>query len=170
MDEITQKKRQFERLSASIYDFGQANFGARYLLKKGWHSKPWERRGTIYQQQTAFVTNLIVAYARPFTESKGWPAFPPKLTKFFNAEQREMHDRLLQMRHEIFAHSDSQHFEFRPEVYGSIRSTLERVPFAVLSADEAKCIKVMTDSLIKLTNNKIDDLHDLLAPSDSESD
>jgi hypothetical protein len=102
MQEISHKKTQLERLFASTYDFGQANFCARYLLKKGWHSNPWERRGTIYAQQTAFVTNLIVAYARPFVTSKGWPAYPSKLTNF-DAMQKEMHERLLQMRHEIFA-------------------------------------------------------------------
>lgn len=159
------KKRQFERLCASQYDFAQANFCARYLLKKGWHSMPWERRGTIYAQQTAFVTNLIVAYARPFTASKGWPAFPSKLTKFFGAEQQEMHDRLLQMRHEIFAHSDSLHFSFRPFVLGGLRSTIEKVPFAVLSADESERVKAMTDGLIRITSQKLDELHKELAES-----
>ena len=158
MDKISHKKRQFERLFASLYDFGQANFCARYLLKKGWHSKPWERRKTIYAQQTAFVTNLIIAYARPFVESTGWPAFPSKLTKF-DAEQRGMHKRLLQMRHKIFAHSDSEHFSFQPEKFGGIRTTLQGVPFYVLSSDETERVKVMTDDLIKATNKKIDELH-----------
>jgi len=155
MQEISHKKRQFERLFASKYDFAQANFCARYLLlKKGWHFRPWERRGTIYAKQTAFVTNLIIAYARPFVASKGWPAFPTKLINF-DAAQREMHKRLLQMRREIFAHSDSEHFSFRPVDTG----TIEQVPFAVLSTVETEHVKVMTDDVIKSTNKKLRELH-----------
>ncbi|MCW2282712.1 hypothetical protein M2323_000473 [Rhodoblastus acidophilus] len=130
MQEIVQKKKQYERLFAATYDFAQARFCARYLLKKKWHSRPWERRGSIYQQQTAFVTNLIIAYARPFTKSKGWPGFPLRLVNF-SAEHAEMHKKILVARHEIFAHSDSRHFEFNPVKLGKyIATTIELVPFA----------------------------------------
>jgi len=165
MPEISHKKRQFDRLFASTYDFAQANFCARYLLKKGWHSNPWKRRGTIYQQQTAFVTNLIIAYARPFVGSKGWPAFPSKLTRFDTAQQ-DIHKKLLQMRHEVFAHSDSDHFNFRPVDMGSFRTTIERAPFAVLSSDETERVKVMTGDLIKATRKKLDELHRELVETD----
>jgi hypothetical protein len=67
---------------ASSHDFAQANFYARYPLKKGWHGQPWERRGTFYQRQTAFVTNLVIAFARSFTKGRGWPSFPEKLVHF----------------------------------------------------------------------------------------
>jgi hypothetical protein len=167
MHKAPQKKKQFERLFASTYDFSQANFCARFLLKKGWHSKPWERRGTVYAQQTAFVTNLIIAYARPFTKSRGWPDFPLRLIKF-DVEQQDMHKQLLRMRHEIFAHSDSEHFSFRPLDMGSYRTTIEHVPFAVLSGDEAKCVKVMTDALLRATNQKLGELHKELAENFSD--
>ena len=158
MQTLAQKKKQFDRLCASANDFRQANFCARYLLKKGWHSHPWERRGTIYAQQTAFVTNLIIAYARPFVLSKGWPAFPFKLTNF-TVKQREMHERLVQMRHEIFAHSDSLHFNFWPLDMGNYRTIMEETPFAVLSAAETALIKVMTDNLIEFTSNKLNEVY-----------
>jgi hypothetical protein len=154
--ELTYKQKQFERLFASRYDFAQANFCACYLLKKGWHSRPWERRGTIYQQQTAFVTNLIIAYARPFTSSKGWPAFPLKLVDF-NKSQKALHERMLQKRHEIFAHSDSRHFKFIPGEY-----VIERVPFTVLSMVETKRVKEMTKILIKATSERIEQLQEEL--------
>ncbi len=164
MQAVDHKKRQFERLSASLYDFSQANFCACYLLKKGWHAKEWERRGTIYQQQTAFVTNLVIAYARPFTASNGWPGFPSKLANF-DARQRKMHNRLLAMRHKIFAHSDSQHFTFKP-VAGRFRGTIEGVPSAVLSVNEAECVKQMTEDLLKATRKKLDELHLKICPDE----
>lgn len=158
MKDVTHTRKQFERLFASAHDFAQANFCARHLLKKGWHSMPGERRGTIYAQQTAFVTNLVVAYARPFTESKGWPAFPSKLVTF-DPPQRDMHDRLLKWRHQIFAHSDSQHFSFTPFDGGSFKTTIEQVPFAVLSAEETARVEGMTRQLLKTTNQRLDELH-----------
>jgi hypothetical protein len=82
LPDLLHKKARYDRLMASSHDFAQANFYARYLLKKGRHGQPWERRGTIYQQQTAFVTNLIVACARPFTNGKAWSSFPEKLVHF----------------------------------------------------------------------------------------
>jgi hypothetical protein len=167
MPEISQKKRQFERLFASTYDFAQANFCAHYLLKKGWHSKPWERRGTIYMQQTAFVTSLVIAYTRPFVGSKGWPAFPSKLTEF-DAGQRDIHKKILQMRHEIFAHSDSGHFSFRPVEIADFRTTIEQVPLAILSLDETERVEVMTSDLIKATHKKLGELHRELAENLSD--
>ncbi len=165
MKDTTQTEKQFECLSASAHDFAQAKFCARHLLKNGWHSMPWERRGAIYSQQTAFVTNLIVAYARPFVQSKGWPAFPSRLKRFDQA-QNEMHKRLLALRNEIFAHSDSQHFSFRPFDAGSFKSTLEQVPFAVLSADATARVETMTEYLLKATRQKLSELHtELLNPT-----
>lgn len=157
MDKPSLNKRQFERLFASLYDFGQANFCARYLLTKGWHRK-WERQGTIYAQQTAFVTNLVVAYARPFVKSQGWPTFPEKLTNF-DAKQSDLHKRLLQMRHQIIAHSDSKNFSFEPVKFDNIITTTECVPSYVLSSDDTALVIRMTDDLIITTNKKLDGMH-----------
>ena len=166
------RKKLFERLSASLIDFGQARFCARHLLKKGWHSMPWERRpsrGTIYEQQNAFVTNLIVAYARPFTKSKGWPSFPSELINF-DSEQQEIHQRIILKRHQIFAHSDSEHYSFEPWTFGAFRTTIESVPSAILSAEETTRIEKMTENLIAATVKKLDELYKELAVSPDDVD
>src|SRR5690348_1701384 len=75
-----------DKLLVSSDDIAIAQFCAGVLLKNGWHAQPWERRGTVYQQQTAFTTALITAYARAFTKSKGWPAFPPALCVYDDRE------------------------------------------------------------------------------------
>jgi hypothetical protein len=81
-------------------------------------------------------------YARPFVSSKGWPGFPTKLTKFDAGEQK-LHEKLLGMRHQIFAHSDSGYFEFRPTEFDGISPMIEQVPFYVLALAEVECVKVM---------------------------
>lgn len=55
-----------------------------------------------------YETTLVVAYTRPFSQSRG--AVPPlkmvdlKLSK----ERQALHDRLMEMRNKIMAHSDSE--------------------------------------------------------------
>ena len=84
----------YGRLYVSREDIGFASYCAGVLLKKGWHGQPWERRGSIYQQQAAFTSALITAYARPFTTSKGWPTFPAKLIPY-DAAELTLHNRLI---------------------------------------------------------------------------
>jgi hypothetical protein len=158
---IVYKQKQFERLLASKYDFQQAAFCANYLLKKGWHCMPWERRGSIYEQQTAFVTNLVVAYARPFTKSEGWPEFPMKLVTY-DLQQLNLHKRLLELRHGIFAHSDSRNFQFTPFETQGFKTQIESVPFAVLSADDTERVRNMIGQLLKTTKERLDALRDEL--------
>ena len=147
---------------ASTYDFSQANFCARYLLKKGWHGQPWERRGTIYQQQTAFVTNLVIAYGRPFVKSEGWPGFPWRLTNF-DSKQRDLHKRLLRRRNKIFAHSDSENFNFRPIIWRDLHTTIEQSPSYHLTAEDTECVRVMTSDVIKAISFRLKQLHAELA-------
>lgn len=105
--------RLYSRLYVSGLDFDFAAYCLGVLLKKGWHCQPWERRGTIYQQQSAFTSALVIAYARPFTKSKGWPHFPSEL-KAFDLEESAMHKHIMELRHTIYAHSDSKHYAVIP--------------------------------------------------------
>lgn len=163
------KKKQFERIFASRYDFSQASFCAHTLLKKRWHVYPWERRGSIYAQQTAFVTSLIVSYARPFTKSRGWSLFPVKLAGF-SEEQKVVHSSLLKRRNEIFAHSDSQHFMFEPWHSDEFRTTIEMVPSALICVQEARVIVSMTDKLISAASERLNILHcELVGPGHTSS-
>src|SRR5438445_12970197 len=101
------KKALYARLYFSAQDFWYAKSYALHLIKKGWHSAPYERRGTIYMQQSAFTTSLIVSYARPFTRSNGWPKFPERFVQY-DAQETLLHQRLLDLRHQVYAHSDSE--------------------------------------------------------------
>jgi hypothetical protein len=168
MQTLAHRQKLFERLQASINDFAQAKFCVRYLLKKKWHYGPWERRMSIYEQQTAFVTALIVAYARPFTRSKGWPNFPKRLVPY-DTEQWLIHEKVLALRDEIFAHSDSQHFKFDPFQAHNFRTTIERVPFVVLSAENTEIIGGMIEAVLKATRERAKALRDELLDTNSPS-
>ena len=100
----------YSRLHVSSLDLDLAKYCVGVILKKGWHYQPWEKRGTIYLQQSTFTSALVTAYARPFTESHGWPKFPPDL-KEFDGEENKLHDQLIELRNTIYAHSQQELFD-----------------------------------------------------------
>lgn len=52
------------------------------------------------------TTSVVVCYSRPFTKNEPYGSLPKKWSKFDNPQYQATHDRLLQARHELFAHSD----------------------------------------------------------------
>ncbi|KRE08899.1 hypothetical protein ASE61_04955 [Bosea sp. Root670] len=58
----------------------------------------------------SYETTLVVAYARPFSASRGTDRIPPLSLKMTGAkltvEQRALHDRIIELRNKAFAHSD----------------------------------------------------------------
>lgn len=52
------------------------------------------------------TTSVVVCYSRPFTANKPYGALPKKWGKFDRPQYQTTHEKLLQARHELFAHSD----------------------------------------------------------------
>ena len=159
--DINEKNKElYSRLFVSRSDIHFARQCASHILKKGWHSNPWERRGTIYFQQSVYTTALIVSYARPFTKSAGWPSFPTRLLQYTEAE-RNLHKKLLKLRHKIYAHSDSENYSIRPQrsgLFSSFTSHLLREPFLKISKDEAVQFLEMTAKGIASISDRMEQL------------
>lgn len=142
------QQRLYSKLYVSCTDIDFARYCAGVLLKKGWHGMPWERRGTIYQQQAAFTTSLVTAYARPFTRSEGWPKIPPELIVYDRPEQ-ELHEHIIALRHKVYAHSDSESYSVRPWRSGSFATDIIRSPPLRLTAAEVVLFQAMTTKIMK---------------------
>ena len=52
------------------------------------------------------TTSVVVCYSRPFTVNKPYGSLPQKWSKFDKPQYQATHEKLLQVRHELFAHSD----------------------------------------------------------------
>ena len=127
----------YQRLYISKEDLSMAAFFARHILKKGWHFTPWEdrRRWSTYLQQAAFTTSFVIAYARPFTKSYGWPSFPKSLITYDDADW-ELHDRLVRLRNQVYAHSDSISHKVRPiRILKYPSAIVGSPPLRILSGD-----------------------------------
>jgi hypothetical protein len=140
-------QKLYEKLWVSFQDIGFADDCAGVLLKKGWHGHPWECRETIYQQQVAFTTALITAYARPFTHSKGWPKLPPDLIAAYDEQEKALHEQMLRQRHTIYAHSDSSTYSVLPWRSGDFDTALVKGPSLRISAKEAAMLQNMASKL-----------------------
>lgn len=147
-------KKLYDKLFVSKGDLSFAQNCCAFLIKKGWHHQPWERRHSTYIQQAAFTTAMITAYGRVFTMSKGWPQIPHKLVAY-DAAENELHKTLLELRHKVYAHSDHSSYEIRPWSAGGLETDIESNPSLRISAEDAELFLAMTSKLIKAIDLRI---------------
>lgn len=147
-DDSKQKQKLYERIFVAAEDIGLARQYAKHLLKNGWHSAPWERRGSIYMQQSAFVTALVVSYARAFTKSYGWPYLPDEVLPEKQGS-RILHGQLIGLRNEVYAHSDSKHHKIQPWRLDSEALTdIRGAPVLRFTKDECERIIELIDEIL----------------------
>jgi hypothetical protein len=145
----------YTKLYASAGDIGTARECARYIKKNGWHDYSFMRRGSVRVQQTAFYTTLIVAYARPFAIGRSGINFPQRLLQYGKPEAA-LHDRLIDLRHKEYAHSDPSRSRVQP-LKGIIKDifSIRDVRFSVKQIDT---FLGMTDGLQKRITQRIEEI------------
>lgn len=157
------KRNLYERLYVSALDLGAARQYAVHLLKKGWHFAPYDRRGSIYMQQSAFTTSLVVSYARPFTRGEGWPPFPPEFRQY-SAAEIALHEHLMLLRHKVYAHSDSSSYTVKPwRIDADLLTDVQGIPFLRLSKDECELVVLMIDGIHRLLEPRLAALREEIA-------
>jgi hypothetical protein len=90
-------------------DFQQAQAFAQHILRRKWRHDKKEGPVTSLEHQ-AFNTSLIVAYARPFHKNKNFkgataPSLRNDAAKVLNGPEGELHNRILTLRDNVYAHS-----------------------------------------------------------------
>lgn len=152
-------RRLHDRLYVSLKDIWFSRQCAEVLVKKNWHKERWEARQSGYMHQSAYTTALVIAYSRPFTKSKEWPAFPERLLRTYETSDMFLHRRLLDLRDSVYAHSDSARYRimFWAEPDGSVMP-LERTPSMRIDAEEAAQFLRMTAKLVKATEERTQEL------------
>lgn len=98
-------------------------------------------------QQSAFVTALVVSYARAFTKSYGWPSLPDDVLPE-NEAMAALHNRLMGLRHEVYAHSDSKHHKVQPwRIDSKALTDIRGAPFRRFTKDECEQITELIDDI-----------------------
>lgn len=106
-DRQFEKLRVFNRILISYNDFKQTHEIASILLERDLYKKYLREN-----RQLVIALNMaaIVAYSRPFLDSKGELAhnrLPNKVLQQLNAEEMEVHQTVLIDRNTMMAHSDA---------------------------------------------------------------
>ena len=149
----------YQKLYISQSDLAMADTFASQLLKNGWHFVLWEtrRRWSTYMKQAAFTSAFITAYARPFTKSYGWPRFPMNIVGF-NAADQALHDRIINLRDTVYAHSDSASHTVEPYRIDGYPSAIVGSPPLRLTHEELVHARKIISGLMQVINSELDRL------------
>jgi hypothetical protein len=147
--------KKYRRLWASKNDLEMAQACAAYLLKKGWFEPVWTRRRSIYFQQQAFTTSLVVAYARAFLDPKGWEQYLLEQLPYdeIGEERLALHADLMKLRNQLFAHSDLRLVDVTPgrfphKEFGEIPGEYITTRDITLTADQLRLLQDHADDVI----------------------
>lgn len=149
--ELQPALRLYRRLYLSSHDLEEANATAEELLRA---RLPLPRRDPPSALLTALTTALVVAYARPFANTRGESKFaersvPGSLLRVLTSRQREVHDYLLNVRNREVAHSDADRSEVYLTLYPDGHSAIYRVVRAPFLRSELKDIQRIISKLLK---------------------
>ena len=133
-----QQAKLYRRLWTSRNDLEKAKSYTEYILRKRLHSGHIRTKGA-YFQSGAFTTALVISYARTFIDPKGWQDKLLALSRP-SAEQLKLHETLMSMRNELFAHSDLRHYDITPGRFGSMRTETVDATHFELEADEIRLL------------------------------
>lgn len=147
----------YGKLYMSSHDIGIARECADYLAKKGWFGLTLRRRGSTQIQQISFTTTLIVSYSRPFKPGRGSIAFPTRLLKY-DTEQKAFHDKLLNLRDKVHAHTDENSYEIRPYDNAFIKS-IDRIPYTHFTVEEIDLFLNMTAGVVRRIADRMEEIH-----------
>lgn len=99
--------KQYQRYELPWYDLYHAGKIAERTIEQELHDDARIKRPP---DCLALHTGVVVTYARPFTEAKGFVALPSGELKVLNSDQRELHRAITDLRDQVYAHTDSKFF------------------------------------------------------------
>lgn len=113
------KRSLYKRLVISHFDLTEARQFLCRLIGLNGERVP-EQTDTI--QREALMTALIVGYGRPFVSNRATdtsPRLPDRFLKGLTPSQRALHNRVLLLRNQEFAHSDPEPAGVEVAVHGT---------------------------------------------------
>lgn len=147
-------QRLYEKLRTSIQDLLYASAYGAVILKKKWKAKPWSR-GSTYLQQSAYITAMVTAYGRAFTESRGWPMLPRGIMGVYTKDQKKVHKRIMTLRNSLYAHSDSAHYYVRPWK-SDWHTDVTSDPILEVEHSEIEVLQVMCSRMVSAIHDRME--------------
>jgi rubrerythrin len=137
---------RLSRLNIFLFDFRQAQRFARYILRKKLHSVK-DPQAVAKLIHLAFNTSLIVAYSRPFHKSNDGlnakVSLRDAVNGFLDAHEQILHHKIINLRDQTFAHSDSASHEIEGFNYDGTTVQFYKVAFEALTREETRLLGTM---------------------------
>ena len=138
---------RLSRLNIFLFDFNQARRFSGYILRRKLHAvkNPHAKAKLVH---AAFNTSLIVSYSRPFHKSNDTAGVRVSLRKAVQAvltdgDEIALHNRVIDMRDQTFAHSDAEAHEIEGFNYDGSTVQIYKFAFAPLTRDETRLLSTM---------------------------
>lgn len=162
--ELQPALRLYRRLFLSYNDLDEAKATIEKLLSA---RLPLPRNNPPSALLMALTTALVVAYARPFINTRGECKFaersvPGSLLKVLTSKQRDAHDYLLNVRNREVAHSDADRSEISLKLYADGHGAIYRAARTPFLRSELKEIQRIIIKLMKEIDNKCEELRQTL--------
>jgi len=162
--ELQPALRLYRRLYLSYNDLDEAKATVEELLRA---RLPLPRQNPPSALLMALTTALVVAYARPFVNTRGESKFaersvPGLLLKVLTSRQREIHNYLLNIRNREVAHSDADRSEIYLNLYQEGHSAIFRVVRAPFLRAELRDIQRIITKLLKEVDRWCEELRYVL--------
>lgn len=162
--ELQPALRLYRRLYLSHNDLDEAKVTVEELLRA---RLPLPRKDPPSGLLMALTTALVVAYARPFVNTRGESNFaersvPGSLLRVLTSRQREAHNYLLNVRNREVAHSDADRSEIYLKLYPDGHGAILRVARAPFLRAELIGIHRIIKKLMKEVDRRCDELRRVL--------
>lgn len=146
------KQIHLKRCELALSSFYLALTFTQKIMKNRLHRPPYKLRGEKYNEQAAYSIALVMAYTRPFSQSNfEVSALPKKYTRNYSQVETQVHQKFLQLRNDIYAHTSGHLFEVKPVCFGNNSSTIINYNFwLVLEEEWVQTLQKMLSGLIAI--------------------
>jgi hypothetical protein len=156
--------RLYRRLYLSRTDLEEAKATVEELLRA---RIPLPRNDLPSPLLMALTTALVVAYARPFVNSRGQSSFaekslPGSLLRVLTSKQRDIHDYLVNVRNREVAHSDAERSEIYLKLYPDGHGAILRVARSPFLRAELRSIHRIISKLDEEVDRRCTELRRIL--------
>lgn len=126
---------EHKKIFISLFDLRLAKRSAQHILKRNLFRALWDEVKKIFTEQQAFYISMVTSYCRPFTRTDE-PGYPKgKLATLqkhnYTSEEKKLHEKFMDARDKIFAHSDGARQIIKPLdgtfIYSGHHYRLEKV-------------------------------------------
>jgi hypothetical protein len=162
--ELQPALRLYRRLYLSYNDLDEAKATVEELLRA---RLPLPRQDPPSALLMALTTAMVVAYARPFVNTRSESKFaersvPGSLLRELTSRQREAHNYLLNVRNREVAHSDADKSEIYLKLYPDGHGAILRVARAPFLRAELRDIQRIITKLMKEVDRRCEELRGVL--------